>query len=351
MNLRRRRIASFASTGVGAGIAALVALGFARARTRRMNMKDRVVLVTGGSRGLGLEIARAFGREGARLVITARDESELERAREQLSKENVDVRAIPCDVSSPESVRALVETAHGWFGRIDVVVNDAGVIEVGPLEDQTKEDFAKGMDTHFWGPLTVALAVVPLMRARGEGRIVNIASVGGLVAIPHLLPYSASKFALVGLSQGLRSELSQDGIVVTTICPGLLRTGSARQATVKGQHEKEYAWFALGAAMPLLTWSAPRAARRIVRATKRGEARVTLGVPARVLALGNAVAPDLTASALALVAHLLPAPSGTAEGKVAKKGAEAESKLTRSPLLTLSRAAEIRENERRIPHI
>jgi short-subunit dehydrogenase len=177
---------------------------------------------------------------------------------------------------------------------------------------------------------------------------VNIASIGGLVAIPHLLAYSASKFAEVGLSLGLRSELGKDGIVVTTVCPGLMRTGSARRATIRGRHEAEYAWFAVSAAMPLLTWSAKRAARRIVLACRRGEARVVLGIPARVLYLVSALAPDLAYDALGLAARLLPSPPDRTDGGP-QTGEDSESAVTRSPLLAFTRWAERRENERAAP--
>jgi short-subunit dehydrogenase len=123
------------------------------------------------------------------------------------------------------------------------------------------------------------------MRERGGGRVANIASIGGLVAVPHLLPYSASKFALVGLSQGMHAELAREGILVSTIAPGLMRTGSPRNALFKGAREQEYAWFAISDSLPLLSMSATRAARRIVQAIERGEARVVLGLPAKIAAL------------------------------------------------------------------
>jgi short-subunit dehydrogenase len=147
------------------------------------------------------------------------------------------------------------------------------------------------------------------------------------------------------VSQGLRSELAKDDVVVTTVCPGLMRTGSPRHVTVKGQHEKEYAWFATAASLPLLTWSAPRAAERIVLACRRGEGRVLLGFPAKMLAMLDALAPDLMAQAMALTARLLPAPPANGS-RASKTGAESESALTRGPLLALNRRAEITGNER-----
>jgi short-subunit dehydrogenase len=127
------------------------------------------------------------------------------------------------------------------------------------MENMALSDYEHAMAVHFWGPLQLINAITPHMKARGQGRIVNITSIGGKVAVPHLLPYAASKFALVGLSEGLRAELLKDGVYVTTVCPGLMRTGSHLQAFFKGQHKKEYALFAIANASPLLsTTSKPR---------------------------------------------------------------------------------------------
>src|SRR5205085_11782954 len=135
------------------------------------------------------------------------------------------------------------------------------------------------MKVHFWAPLHTTLAALPEMRQRRDGRIVNISSIGGKVSVPHLLPYSASKFALTGWSEGLRSELLKDGIYVTTVCPGLMRTGSPRNALFKGKNEAEYAWFSISDALPIVSMSAKRAAQQIVDAAARGAAEVVLSRP------------------------------------------------------------------------
>src|SRR5205823_4029010 len=135
-----------------------------------------------------------------------------------------------CDVTHRREVTQFVRATRERFGRIDVLVNNAGTIEVGPMEVMTLDDYDRAMKTHFWGPLYMVLAVLPELRKRREGRIVNVSSIGGKISVPHLLPYCASKFALTGFSQGLRAELAKDGIVVTTVCPGLMRTGSPLNA-------------------------------------------------------------------------------------------------------------------------
>jgi len=315
----------------------------ALSRMFEYNLKDKTVLITGGSRGLGLVMAREFAREGARLAICARDEQELEQARIDLEALGAEVFAVPCDITNKQDVTEKVAAVNSHFGSIDVLVNNAGVIQVGPLEVMTSEDFELAMKAHFWGPLNMIMAVLPSMRQRKSGRIVNITSIGGKVAVPHLVPYSASKFALVGLSKGLRAELMKDGIVVTTICPGLMRTGSPRNADFKGQHRLEYAWFSISDALPLLTVSAENAARQIVRACKRGQTELVISVPAKVAVLFESLFPEAMYGILAAVNQLLPEAGGVGTQRV--KGRNSTSSWSPSWLTTLNEEAAVRNNE------
>jgi short-subunit dehydrogenase len=198
------------------------------------------------------------------------------------------------------------------------------------------------MDTIFWGMVYPTLSVLPAMIERGRGRIVNITSVGGKVSMPHLLPYSCAKFAAVGFSEGLHTELKRFGINVLTVVPGLMRTGSHLHARFKGNHEREYGWFALGGTNPLLSMSVERAARKIVNATRRNQAEVVIGWQANAIIHGYNVSPALAMKALALANNLLPRAQG-ASG--AKRGSESESALTRSALTALGRRAARRYNQ------
>src|SRR5262249_14186196 len=156
------------------------------------DLRGRVVLITGGSRGLGLVLAREYARRGAALVLLARDPEELERARHDLAGRGATVLALACDVGDETQVAAAVRRAVARFGRLDIVVNNAGDIEVGPVETMNRDDWERAMSTNFWGALHTTLAALPHMRIHGEGRVVNISSIGGLVALPHLVPYCAS---------------------------------------------------------------------------------------------------------------------------------------------------------------
>jgi short-subunit dehydrogenase len=282
-------------------------------------------------------------RKGARVTICARDAEELDAAAAGLCQLGGTVMTATCDVTDLAQVIAMVEAVREQMGGIDVLVNNAGIISVGPLEEMRLADFEEAMATNYWAALYATLAVLPAMRARGAGRIVNISSIGGKLSVPHLLPYSASKFALTGLSEGLRAELKKDGITVTTICPGLMRTGSPRNATFKGKHRAEYAWFAISDALPLTSMSAERAARRIVRACERGEAEVVLSGQAKLAVKFHALFPGLTADLLGQVNRLLPAPGGI--GSEQATGEASASRLAPSWLTTLSDEAAIRNNQ------
>src|ERR1041385_6940541 len=307
------------------------------------DLNGKTVLITGGSRGLGLVMAREFAREGARVALCARDEAELERAQADLETLTAEVMTVPCDVTNRQSVALMIDHVNNRFGGVDVLVNNAGVIQVGPIEVMTPDDFEEAMKIHFWGPLNTILAVLPAMRARKSGRIVNISSIGGKVSVPHLVPYSASKFALVGLSKGLRTELMKDGIKVTTVCPGLMRTGSPRNADFKGKHHLEYAWFSISDALPLLTVSAENAARQIVRACKRGDAELVISVPAKVAVLFEALFPEAMSQMLALANRVLPNAGGV--GTERRKGRESTSAWSPSWITTLNEEAALRNNE------
>lgn len=255
-----------------------------------------------------------------------------------------EVMTVPCDVTDAQSVIVMVEQVNRRFGGVDVLVNNAGVIQVGPIEVMTHDDFERAMQAHFWGPLNTIMAVLPAMRQKKSGRIVNISSIGGKVSVPHLVPYSASKFALVGLSKGLRTELMKDGIKVTTVCPGLMRTGSPRNADFKGKHQYEYAWFSISDALPLLTVSAANAARQVVRACKRGQAELVISVPAKVAVLFESLFPEAMSQILAVANQLLPAAGGV--GTETMKGRDSKSAWSPSLLTTLNEQAALRNNER-----
>lgn len=281
------------------------------------DFRGKVAFITGGSRGLGYLLAREFGRKGCDVAICARNSAELARSQTDLEEQGIRTLALTCDVANREQIEQALEEATRHYGQIDILVNNAGIIQVGPIQSMTASDFEEAMGVMFFGTLYPTLAVLPQMLERKSGWIVNITSIGGKVSPPHLLPYNSAKFAAVGLSQGLRAELAGEGISVTTIAPGLMRTGSHLNAYFKGKQEKEYAWFALGATLPLISMDAERAVRQIVKATARGDAEKILTLPASLLARFHGLFPGTTANLLGLVNRfVLPHATAAATGQV-----------------------------------
>ena len=268
------------------------------------SLSGKTVLITGGSRGLGLLLAREFGMRGASLILVARKNEELLEAREHLVRGGLSadlIQAYVCDITDAAQTAALAT-----LGAIDILVNNAGIITVGPADTFTLADYTASMQTNFFGALHTTLAILPQMLGRGAGTIVNIGSIGGKIAVPHLLPYVASKFAMVGWSTGLRTELRPYGIRVTTVNPGVMATGSHVQAFFKGNAEAEYKWFSVAATLPFTSVRACHAARRIVEAALRGTPEITIGLHALLPARLSNLFPSATAAALLLANALLP---------------------------------------------
>jgi NAD(P)-dependent dehydrogenase (short-subunit alcohol dehydrogenase family) len=316
------------------------------------NLRGEVAVVTGASRGLGLLLARELARQGCSLIICARDPAELGRAAVQLREDGADVAAVACDVTDEDAPSRLVQAALDRHGRLDIVISNAGIIQVGPVQEATPEHFQTALDIMALAPARLALAALPVMQKQRHGRIVTIASIGGKLGVPHLLPYSTAKFAAVGFSEGLRAELGRGPVTVTTVVPGLMRTGSHLQARFTGQAEKEFTWFSLGASMPLLSMDAERAARQIVGAIRERRAEIILTPAGQVVSRVADLAPGLTSGVLHLVQRLaLPGPPGatTAGGGEGTRGQDLEPAFSRKAfdrLTALGRTAADRFNER-----
>jgi NAD(P)-dependent dehydrogenase (short-subunit alcohol dehydrogenase family) len=327
------------------GAAVAAAAGFAawRSYSKRYDFAGKVVLVTGGSRGLGLVLARHCAHLGSRIAICARDAGELARAREDLESTGAEVIDVICDMTDQVQVEQMIAGVKSHFGRIDVLVNNAGLIQVGPLEDQTQRDFEQAMDIHFWGPFYAIQAVLPEMRERQSGRIINISSIGGKVPVPHLAPYCSSKFALAGLSSSMATELSKDGIYVTSVFPGLMRTGSHINALFKGQNRKEFAWFSIMNGSPLTSVSAESAARQIINASARGVAELVISIQAKLFTKFYGLFPGVCTDLLSAVNRALPAEGGI--GPNLATGLESTSEGSPSILTAMVDAASHRNNE------
>lgn len=331
---------------VGVGIATSLVTRALLRQTRWFDWAGKRVIVTGGSRGLGLCLARQLVMRGADVAIISRTQEQLEVARRQLESlaDTSRIYSRVCDVRDPDQTREFAGEMIARWGRIDVLINNAGIIEVGPLDSMTEEDFRDSMDTHCWGALNMVQACLPSMREHQEGRIVNVASLGGKRAVPHMLPYAASKFALVGLSNGLRTELAKENILVTTVCPGLMRTGSPYNARFKSQHRKEFTWFSVGDSLPLFSIDSETAAEKILTACQNGDPEAVIAGPLNFTSWITSLAPNWTTEMLAIMDQMLPEMGGI--GRQAARGYESTTSLSPSWLTSLSDEAAIHNNER-----
>ncbi len=311
-------VASVASAIAATGAAVLAVRALRARKLAPINGPSPVVLITGGSRGLGLAIATRFARTPVKLVLASRNLAELQQAQTTLLAQSPhlhpeDFHLVAADLARPEECQRLITEAIARFHRIDVLINNAAIIDIGPIESQTLENFERTMQVNFFAALYTTWAALPHLRQQqplsGSRRasIVNIASIGGKIAVPHMLPYSAAKFALVGFSEGLHAELRHKGIRVTTVCPGLMRTGGEAHAHFLGKQDAERRWFNFAAKTPGITVSTRYAANRIFHAVACGRSEITISPQAFLAARFAPLCPELLQYANALTnEHVLP---------------------------------------------
>ncbi|HEX9997356.1 MAG TPA: SDR family oxidoreductase [Abditibacterium sp.] len=308
-----------------------------------VDFRGRVAVITGGSRGLGLVLARQLASEGAKIALISRDEAELLRAKTELSADGALVWTHACDLRDKSQAEHAIEAAANHFGALDLLINNAGVIQVGPLEHMTQGDFENAVNMHLWAPLWTSQAAVPHFKKAGGGRIVNIASFGGQVAMPHMAPYAASKFALVGLSHSLRHELAKDNILVTTVCPGIMRTGSHVMATFKGNQKAEYRMFKLMAALG--GFEANKAAKLILDAARYGDPQLVFPSPVQWLTWAYQLFPNTAGLFLGIATRFMPGPIEDGQGDQLIPGRDLEDALPPSILTRRVDEAVLANNE------
>jgi len=184
-----------------------------------MDVRNKVVLVTGASSGIGLATARRLAAAGAKVALAARSADKLEQVTEELKKAGHEALAVPTDMRSADQVKRFVEEAFRHFGRVDILVNNAGQGMAAPVESASFQDFQSLIELNVFGPLRAMQAAIPLMRRGGGGVIANVSSMVSKMHIPGLGAYAATKAALNLLSETARYELEHDGIKVITVFP------------------------------------------------------------------------------------------------------------------------------------
>lgn len=237
--------------------------------------RDRVAVITGGAGGIGMAMARAFAARGAKLVLADLDEQALGRAVGELTGEGASALAVATDVTSLESVQALAAAAKAHFGGAHIVCNNAGVATFGEIQRSSHRDWVYTMNVNFWGVVHGVESFVPLLVEQGQGgHIVNTASMAGLVGMRWLGIYSASKFAVVGLTEALHRELTPQGIGVSVLCPMIVDTqineNSARMRP-QGLRNADELPPPPSSAMAGGTIPTAEVGRRVVRGIERGD--------------------------------------------------------------------------------
>ncbi len=197
------------------------------------------VLITGASQGIGKATSLLFARQGYDLVLVARQADRLEAVASEVRSLGRDALAIPTDVREPEQVNALVDKAIAHYGTIDVLINNAGIYMLGPVEEFSLSDWHQGIDTNLWGYIHTIQALLPHFLVRGRGTIVNVGSIGGKIPISYQVPYTVSKYAVTGLTESLQAELSPKGIQVCGVHPNFIKTDLMERAIFRGKDDQD----------------------------------------------------------------------------------------------------------------
>lgn len=274
-------------------------------RMRRIELEGKVVIVTGGGRGLGYAIAQQFAARGCRLAICGRDAATIAAAVRMLRGQGAEIIGSSCDVSDAQAVQTFVRRVVDHYGTVDVLVNNAGQCFVGAATQHQANDFADALQNIFWTQYHPTMAVLPHMREQRSGRIANVTSIGGKVPIPHQSAYSVAKYAATGWSETITTEFTNDGIRVSTITPPPIKNGAALYVHFLGRLEDEFKWFTKTLTSPLTSITADRTARVVMDAVRYGDPERAVSPFSWLAIRAHGLLPNLTLPLLAMGERLL----------------------------------------------
>jgi NAD(P)-dependent dehydrogenase (short-subunit alcohol dehydrogenase family) len=240
--------------------------------------KNKIVIVTGAASGIGRALCEELGRAGAVLIMADIQRDGLAQLASKLAENGARAEAAYLDVSRAEDVQALIDKVVSEHGRLDYIFNNAGIAVAGEVRDLSIDHWRRIIDVNLWGVIYGAHAAYSVMIKQGFGHIVNTASLAGLVGSPTMIPYSTTKFAVVGLSTSLRAEAEAFGVKVSVVCPGFIQTGIFDAATYVQSSQKE-----LLAMLPFKLMNVNDAARVILRGVARNKAIIVFPFYGRLL--------------------------------------------------------------------
>lgn len=278
----------------GPAVAGVLMARSAWTHLRKKRHRGSVVLITGGNRGLGRELARQYLGAGATVIILGRDEEALAAAETELS-ELGDVIALRADITRAEQIADVTAEIERRFGRLDGLINNAGLVLGGPLRSTSAQDYDRLLQTNLYGTCRMTEAALPLLRGGKNPWIINISSAAGKLTVPYLVAYGASKAALARYSEGLMMQLAGEGIQVLTVYPSFIHTGVWDHAPVKDSKIPLRRAYNAISAIPFIAMSTPGAARRIIGAQSRGELKIVIPLSAEIFVRLVYLMPKLSA--------------------------------------------------------
>jgi len=312
-----------------AGIGGLAGYFAFKRKKRQFTYQGKVVLVTGGARGLGYIMARQLVEEGAKVIICARDADQLDKAYVLLRNHGEVTYPYVCDITEKENIVQLAYFIKKRFGRLDVLINNTGTITINPIEQLPLNNYKKFIESHLWGPMQLVRVLIPLLSKSREAKIVNIFSVGGKISLAKSQPYDVNEIVHAVFYDNISRVITGKNIKLTAIYPEFKDQDLPVNLKLKGHSEQELAWSKFNESRPLISLYAENVGKQILKTAQIGKKTLTLPFPRELARIVNNINTELNLTLCQLVDHLVPHDSGSSSIISAPQNATVHQKKTR----------------------